>query len=295
MNTLELFKSDYWSGLTQHTKKMLAPTLVATVIYFVLVMIMVVAIFSSIFNMEMLKEIGSMAGSNPFDMDAMQNQQAFFLEMFEGIGVGKIVTTFLLFVVIATFVGGWFTNLMLIISQDTLTLGKASVGDAFKRAFNKDILKIVGFSILASILFMLLYLVSIFLGVQVNMALLFVGLLLTFVVMLRFIAVPGAIVHGQMGVAESISFSWQNITFRRALKALLFMMAFGIVAMLIMLLFMAIFGMMGGIGGILSFVFQIAISVLYYAFTYSALSAAFFRYADVEIETDEVGHLLEEE
>ena len=72
MNTLELFKSDYWSGLTQHTKKMLAPTLVATVIYFVLVMIMVLAIFSSIFNMEMLQEVGAMAGANPFDMEAME-------------------------------------------------------------------------------------------------------------------------------------------------------------------------------------------------------------------------------
>jgi len=214
--------------------------------------------------------------------------------MIQGIGLSTFITTVLLFLVVATFAGSWFINFMLILSQDTLTMGKASVGDAFKKSFNRDVLKIVGLNILLTILFLFLYLIS-FMLIKINFIFLALGMLVTFFIMLRFTASMGAIVHGQMGIAEAMSFSWKNITFKRAMKIFLILIAVFVVILLVAALFGAIFGMMGKLGSILSGIFQLAFTVVYYAFGYAALSAAFFRYADVEIQTDEVSHLLEEE
>ncbi len=294
MNTLELFKEDVWTGIAQHAKKLIPATIVATIIYLIVVIASMIAIFSSILDKSMIEEINNMSQANPFDVEAMQERSLFFKEMILDIGVKTFVTTILLFLVVATFAGSWFINFMLLLSQDTLTMGKASVGDAFKKSFNRDVLRIVGLNILLTILFLFLYLIS-FMLLKINFIFVVLGMLITFLIMLRFTASIGAIVHGQMGIAEAMSFSWKNITFKSAMKIFLILIAVFLVMLLVAALFAAIFGMMGKVGSILSGIFQLAFTVIYYAFGYAALSAAFFRYADVEIQTDEVSHLLEED
>jgi len=71
MNTLELFKEDVWTGIAQHAKKLIPATIVATIIYLIVVIASMVAIFSSIMDMSMIEEINSMSQANPFDVEAM--------------------------------------------------------------------------------------------------------------------------------------------------------------------------------------------------------------------------------
>lgn len=108
---------------------------------------------------------------------------------------------------------------------------------------------------------------------------------------------PAAIVHGRMGILNSIRFSWSKITFKRSamilLMAIVAGVVFGLAFLLLAFLVSGIEQALGSAGsfiGMLLFMFAAAFA---YQFMYSSLSVLYFRYSDETNQMDTSEHLDE--
>lgn len=207
---------------------------------------------------------------------------------------------------IVLFVYAWASHFYLLLSDNEIRFGSSHVMQAFKQSFSSKILSIAGFFILyiliqisVSLIFGLIFFalssVSAVLAVLVG----FVGFFVMLAFLLRFtIAIP-AIVHGNMGVVQAISYSLSRLTWKRG--AMLLLMA--ILAIIVLIIVAVILGgIFGGSdsteltvkGFILQEIGSFIISVLFITYFTAAMSTLYFRYSDDSTD-DESEHLVYEE
>jgi len=133
----------------------------------------------------------------------------------------------------------------------------------------------------------LLYAAAAFIGIIFGFILFFV----VSIFLIRFMFASPALVHGNMGVFESINYSFRNITWKRA--ALLFLM--GIVSFIVSALLGMIIGLLTNLMGLnvegasftmlcIGQVIETITNSVIAAFFLASFTAIYFRYSDDEEE-----------
>ncbi len=294
MNRIEQFKNDLGNGVWQHAKDLFKPVTIVTIASFILSLLFVFVVLGSFLSSELMDILREPA--NVFDFEALQDRNQEIAESLIGNGgIGKMISLFTLMMIVFLLVSSWIINFMLIISQQIIEGTGADIGKAFNGAFNKNVLKIIAIYFLVFAIYIGSVLLLVLLATATSPVLMFIGLLFVAAFLLRFSAAYGAIVHGEMTVSESISFSLKNITWGRGFKLLLVFIVVGILSVLIFLLIAGLVSFIGTAGVVVNYVFQIVFNVLFYSLFIAGMSAAFYRYVDVEYESsvDTSDHLLD--
>ncbi len=188
------------------------------------------------------------------------------------------------------------------LNDNEVRTGNRNVLDAFKMGFSEKIIAMLGLYFILFLIFAVgigVYIFALVLisGVSKFMAVL-LGFFLFFVLIgfiIRFAIAPSALIHGNMGVFESIQFSMQKITWKRA--GILFLM--GLVMIVASMIIGGILGSVIAMAGLsnatttpifmLNQVIQSAIGAIVGSFMYAAYTALYFRYSDDE--RDEIANV----
>ncbi len=116
--------------------------------------------------------------------------------------------------------------------------------------------------------------------------------------MLRFIIAIPSLVHGNLGISEALSFSFQKITFVRALKLTLAGILFSaaiIAASLVISLLSFILLLIPILGFIIYYAIQLSFSGCTNAFTFGAMSGLYYRYTDIKTSEPDISiHLTDQ-
>lgn len=200
------------------------------------------------------------------------------------------------FALLILLVFSWFINLCLTMSKNVLLNGTTTFSESFSASFNKTVWVILAITVILQIAQNLIERVfGIIIGDSVGLGFL-LQIVLAFV-FLRFVAATPAASHGSMGIGDSLSYSWRNITWRRAGLILLIFIGVGIAAALGFFAMSLILGSLGAAGGILIIVGMYFLGTFAMGLYTAFLSGVFFRYADVEIQegdSEPESHLVEE-
>ncbi len=292
MNVIELFKNDLWNGIGKHAKNLFKPMTIVAGIAFLASTGFMFLVLSKIIGTDAVQQFTD--PTSMFDMESSMERSQAIADAMQSFGMTSLFALFLVGMIVGLIIMSWLMNFLLVLSQSVIDNNEMGLAQSFKQSFNKNVFKLVGLHLIIFIAYILLVVVVSLLGAA-SFILAFLGICAVMVFLLRFSAGFGAIVHGDMGVTESISFSFTNITFVRALKMFLVIFVFSIVYVLVLLLFSSIFKFMGSVGSVLMMVFQVALSIITYSFMTAGLSAAFYRYVEVEYEesNEVVNHIID--
>ena len=234
---------------------------------------------------------------NSQDMDAISE---LYMAQFGNMQTALALPLF----VISVLVYAWALNFYFTLSNNEIRTGSTKVFTALRQSFSTKVFKIAGFFVLYvliqisvtlifGLIFYLLSTVSGILAVLVG----FIGFFVLLAFLLRFsIAIP-AIVHGDMGVVQAISFSLSRLTWKRGGMLLLM----GILSIIVLIIFAVILGAVLSSSNaseitIGSFIGQqitsLIISILFVTYFIAAMSTLYFRYSDDSTE-DDTEHLIE--
>jgi hypothetical protein len=212
-----------------------------------------------------------------------------------------------LMIIIGICIYCWMINVFLKLNDNEVRSGNRNFVSALSSSFSGNILSILGFLLVYSILYSIVILVFMFLIVMLvsvskvmGVLLGFIGFFVIVILMLRFSLGLPAIVHGRMNIADAISFSFKHITMKRAglifLFALILAILAGILSVIINMIVLAIIGKDGGDTITALIVQQVLSSVsgaIIGAFIYAAMTALYFRYSSDETgEQDVKDHLV---
>lgn len=292
MNTIELFKSDLWNGIWLNTKKMFRPMTIISIVSFALSMLLVFTIFVKIFGPTITESVtnpGSM-----FDLESMEERSQAMEDFMMSNGPSNIFAIVGLFYVVMLVVASWVINFLLLISESVVNTGSGDVLGAFKSSFNKNVVRILVYILLTLVIYMGLGFVSALLA-GINPFIMILALLVVVVFLLRLSAGYGAIVHGGMGVSDAFSFSLKHITWVRAIKIILVAFVIGLIYTLVLLAVGGVADLIGSAGIAILFIGQIAMGILMYSLMTTAYSAMYYRYAELDLATDEEVHIIDTE
>lgn len=290
MNTIELFKSDLWNGIWKQAKASWKPLLVPLITAGILT-ILVFAGFAS-YIMSILPE-DILSGLDSTDQEAMMAFIMRIAELLEqnamSVGIASII-----FGIVLSLITAWAGRVCLQISQDVVEVGNANVGEIMSSSFDTLFKNVLVYSVLLAIASGIISLAITPLQHISNGLHTVVNLIIN-ILMIRLIIVNVAIVIGKMEIRDAIRFSWENITFGRAIKIILIAIVAAILGTLVLLLLFAILSFMGSIGSVLIIPIMIFLSLFAAAVYYSGITGAFYRYAEVEYADSEDQHLIDEE
>jgi hypothetical protein len=291
MTQIQDFKDNAYQTVWDHAKSIFKPFLILGVIGYATIFLLSL-ILSTIIGPSFIDEYSGAVSGNDYEaqietmrglLEGLQNVPFFAIKLFTMMLVGTLISA-------------WIMNIRLIVSQNVLLEKSESVISAIIRSFNKKVWLIFGSYLLVIALFVLLGIATSLVGVVGSIALVIYFWLFAMVLLIRFLGSASAIVHGDLSVLDSIKFSFKHITFGRALIIFAILIGGAIIIVIATLLTAAIFGMFGGVGAILNLIVSFVLGVLANAMLTSVQSGIFFRYADVEIASDEArpeDHLVE--
>lgn len=204
------------------------------------------------------------------------------------------------------FIYSWASHFYLLLSDNEIRFGSSRVMQALKQSFSSKILSIAGFFILyiliqisVSLIFGLIFFTLSSVNAVLAVLVGFVGFFVMLAFLLRFtIAIP-AIVHGNMGIIQAISFSMSRLTWKRGAMLLLMAILSLIVFLIVAVILGSIFGGSESLeltikGFILQEIGSFIISVLFITYFTAAMSTLYFRYSDDSTD-DESEHLIYED
>ncbi len=259
---------------------------IRTVVTIVLALIIVVPVLASSFN---IMDLAS-------NMDNPEAILEFYTDLVELImSTPKILWAIAGLIIVLMFVYAWATYIQLKMSDSQVKADNIDFGAELKQSFNGEILRIVG-------AFLLMYLISIVLFFIVGVVASFSGLL-TFIlslgamiVILRLFLVIPAMVIGKKSIGEAFGWSFQHITWIRAIKIL----GIGFLAMLLILVVAIIVGLVSAIFAlipILGQIVQLGINIFMVGFMAALMTATmlalYYRYAEDITENDKDDDKLE--
>lgn len=275
-STVQTFKGDLIKAIWDHGLRMIKPTLVLSIILFVASAALMFFTFSSMFGWDLafLSELSS----NP-----LENQR--LLEERMGNYVNDPFAFFrsfaLIFIVIMVLQA-------LIYSLYLKMSGNVAYGesDSISAAWNKLKAKHVGNILLYIVVMLVIYLVlAMIMGLilaATHPALAFILIPLLLLVMVRFVNVVPALVLGDKTIGQAFSFSWETITFKRALLIVVGIIVSYILLIILFLVLGFLAGLLGTVGAILSVILYLALNVFLVALGISFLTAIYYRYAIIE-------------
>jgi hypothetical protein len=303
---LLLFRDQAFQASFTLYKRLLPGSFIATILIGLILLIVVTPLTLLTMGYGATEFITYQQDMMTLQKTVLENQQDFdaiseaYTTQFSNMQTAFILPMFL----IVLFVYSWACNFYLTLSNNEIRTGSTKVFSALRASFSSKIFKIAGFFVLYTLIqisvtlifgliFFLLSSVSSILAVLVG----FIGFFVLLAFLLRFtIAIP-AIVHGDMGVVQAISFSLSRVTWKRGGMLLLM----GILSIIVLILFAVILGSVLSSSdatelSIGSFIGQqitsLIISILFVTYFIAAMSTLYFRYSDDSTE-DETEHLIE--
>lgn len=289
---LQLFRGAAFNGAFVLFKRILISNLVINLILAILTAAVVFPLvlaglgweLADVLNFqEKIKEMASsiQPGTNPLEIMA---------QMFGDINLGYV---FLALLVLLLFTA--YKNVVLYRLNDAeVRQSNPSFLDALKSGLSEKIFSMIGLSFMLGLLIGAIILVYILVVFLLYSMATYLGVILGFILfffvaifIIRFMMASPALIHGNMGVFESISYSFKHITWKRA--GLLFLM--GLVVIIISAIVGGIIGLITGAVGLkggnvsipLMFTNQLVQTIvdsIIGAFLLSAFSAIYFRYSE---------------
>lgn len=239
------------------------------------------------FNKEMQTKLISMSksGSDPVD---------FFKSLFGTINFGFVA----LAIVLGSIISVWQYNLFYTLNDNEIRKFDNSFVNALKKSFNNKLVKLILLSLLlfliivgVLIVFALLMGLLIAVSKGLGIFLMFIGIFVLAFYLIRLSLSYAALIHGDMGLIESIKFSYNKITFKRAIFIFLIMLVIaiisGIVSSIIILPISSALENNSFAAFITTQIISSVISALLTAFFFAASSALYFRYSNDQIEENE--------
>lgn len=303
---LLLFRDQAFQASFKLYKRLLPGSFIATILIGLILLIVVTPLTLLTMGYGATEFITYQQDMMTLQKTVLENQQDFeaiseaYTAQFSNMQTALVLPVFL----IVLFVYSWACNFYLTLSNNEIRTGSTKVFSALRASFSSKIFKIAGFFVLYTLIqisvtlifgliFYLLSTVSSLLAVFVG----FIGFFVLLAFLLRFtIAIP-AIVHGDMGVVQAISFSLSRVTWKRGGMLLLM----GILSLIVLIIFAVILGSVLSSSdatelSIGSFVGQqitsLIISILFVTYFIAAMSTLYFRYSDDSTE-DDTEHLIE--
>ncbi|MDN5202360.1 hypothetical protein QQ008_13320 [Fulvivirgaceae bacterium BMA10] len=190
----------------------------------------------------------------------------------------------------------WSYYFAFLVANQQITERKSDFNTAFGKSLGTDVFKLL----LALILIYVILLVgSVAAAMTINVSgyIAFLLFVLLFIGIFKLTLIVPAIAVGNLSISEAFSFSLKHITWLRALKlfgiSILATFAFSMAAVIIWVMSL-IFAFIPILGQIVQLAINIMISGFIMAFTVSALTGLYYRYADEieDQEEDDIGRHL---
>lgn len=243
------------------------------VVTMVLALIILVPVFASQFN---IMDLAS-------NMDSPEAIIAFYTDLVESIiSNQKFLIAIAAFAIVLLFVYSWSTYIQLRISDSQIKKDKIDFVAELKQSFNGEILRILAAFVLTYLItIVLFFIVGALAGISgILTFLLFVGAM---IVLLRLFLVIPALIVGKKTMGEAFAWSFQQITWIRALKIL----GIGFLAILILAVVGIIIGLISAIFTFIPFIGQIVqlgINIFLGGFMAALMTATmlamYYRYAE---------------
>lgn len=295
---LQLFRDQAFSGAFSLMKRILVPNILISMILGIVSILAIMPLilkglgwtFADLFAFnERLQEIIT-------EVKDGDNFESLIMAEF-----GQISKIYLAIAIILSVLFSAYQYLVfLTLNDQAVRNNNTNILNALKSAFTLKIFTMTGLFITMMLLFtgfFLLYVLILTPLMMFNSVLgALIGFILFFALLLmiiRLMIAPAAMVHGKMGIIESIAYSFKKITWKRAgilfLLGLIFIVAFVMTYSLIGSITGAIFGIgnMNMNAIVIGQIISSAIGAVLSAFLYSSLTAIYFRYSSDNVDTDE--------
>ena len=292
-------KNDTLSSVFALANGIFKSVTIAYFIYFIATILLLLPLLYFVLGIGITDVMNVMEIGDPFE------RQAYITDMLGGVmtnfGVGTVLIG-LFSVTIVILIGSWFYNLCFIAAEDYVEKENVSFANVLGRSFNRDVIRLVLASLLISVIaiaaFFFIGIFGVLGGRLIGGLLVLVGMLFVSIFMMRFILTFPAIVHGNMSAGNAISFSWNSIDFKRALKyfaiAILIFVALVVITLITGLVQTALMKI-PAIGFVLYLIISSILSAYTTAWTTAALSGLYFRHIPLgeEQELDIADHLID--
>lgn len=295
---LQLFRGSAFSGAFMLYKRILLSNIIMNVVIFLISGAILLPLILNGLGWELsdllgfrqkLQEMFShiTPGSNPLEG---------FMQLFGTVNYAYIF----LAGIVALLVSGYKNVAFYRLNDNEVRSGDRSFLKALKDGFAEKVFTMIGLSFILGLIMLVVFLVYALVVFLLYSAAAFLGIIFGFILffvvsifLIRFMFASPAMIHGNMGVFESINYSFKNITWKRA--ALLFLM--GIVAFIVSAILGMIIGLLTNLMGLnaegasftmlcIGQVIDTITNAIISAFFLAAFTAIYFRYsADNEEET----------
>lgn len=239
------------------------------------------------YNKELQAKIFSISksGDNPVE---------FFNSFFGTINYGFVI----LAIIIGSIVSVWQYNVFYTLNDNEIRTFDNSFVNALKKSLNNKLVKLLLLSLLlmlimigVMIIFMIIIALLMAVSKGLGIFLMFIGFFILMFYSIRLCLSYAALIHGNMGLVESIKFSFNKITLKRAIFIFLIMLVLLIISGIVSAIIILPISSSLASNPMLSFgitqIFSSIISALLTAFYFSASSALYFRYSNDQIEDTE--------
>ncbi len=190
----------------------------------------------------------------------------------------------------------WMQNVYLKLNDSQIRHGNSSLSDVLKNSFDGKMWLLLAVTLVMIVAFLGMYALC-FAAAMAHWSLAVLAFIGMFLVGLKFILAPAAIVHGDYTVGGSIQYSFEKITWKRSFLLLLLCLVAAVMIGIAALIVFAVLGFFLLIP-LLGMLIYFAGSVLFYGLTnaliYSGISGLYFRYSDDGEEENESGMSLED-
>jgi hypothetical protein len=194
-----------------------------------------------------------------------------------------------LIVIIALFISAWCYNAYFIIAEQYTYTNNTSLIHALKNSFNANVFKILGLSIYLFVSTFFIFSIASPI-IQSSGLLNLVIIPGIIILMTRFIIALPAVVISNMTIIEALTFSWKNITIKRAAKILgigvITVIALGLIIIVFQLIMIPL-AFLGIFGTIITQLFSIIVQGFFGAFIVSSLMGLYFRYSSEDLDTND--------
>lgn len=291
-------KENAFRGVFSLTKKSFIFQVLAYVIFTIVFVLIALLFAGGIFS-----EYMNIA-QNPQDFNAMRDGMASLFLGNIGIVILLILVSFLLM--------SWFTTFALSINHNLVKKGNADFSSALKDSFSKKTLNMLLYYFVYTLIYIIGALAISFLGgllTKVSFGLgwfiLIIGFIVFSVFLLRLIAGPAYIVHGDQTASQALTSSIKTVTWVRSLIFIVIAIGITVIMWLLLYIIALIVGTNTNLvtsiatGSNITFVALLmkligfVINGFFAAFIYAGISSLYFRYNNIDAKDSIEDHLVD--
>ncbi len=232
-------------------------------------------------------------GTNPFTIETMSDPEALrnFFESMDTSSLGSnFIFTIILYLVIMMILASWSYNFFFIIIDQYIHEGNSLLLNAFNKSLDKSVFRIF----YANILLILMFMAGAYIGGSLNSIsgfLSFIWVLALFIFLLKFTLAIPAIAAGKLSVSEAFGYSFNNITWGRAIKLFLILIVAG-VGLLILGMILGVISLalaaIPSVGTVIQYLIQLIIGGFITSFLVAGTIGLYYRYITEEAEDETV-------